>query len=216
MLPALAATAHVGTGVEDYVFAAQADEFGYSQAGLDTYQQQCPVTPAGPRREVGSLQERIDLSLVEEGDLLPFVALARDRQDPLAVEGVGWLAQRHVSEEGVNGRQADVAGADSVASLGLQPLEEPTDKRGVDVLEHQIAGGLDELSCREAQQEAEAVAVAGDGVGARAALGEQVVDEERLEQGRQGGGSHGSTSSLLPMRRSVASRRSSGTASMYQ
>ena len=95
-------------------------------------------------------------------------------------------------------------------------IEELADEGRVEVFDHQVARGLAESAHREVQQKPEAVAVSGNGMRAGPTLSEQAVGEERLQEGREGGGDHDCTSSYLSTRRSVASWSSSGTASMYQ
>ena len=94
-------------------------------------------------------------------------------------------------------------------------IEELAEKAGVEVGEREAGGGTAEARGGEAQEQAEGVAVGGHRVWARPPLLEQAVGKEGLQERGEVGGAHGA-SSRVPVARSVASRRSSGTASMYQ
>jgi hypothetical protein len=48
------------------------------------------------------------------------MAFARDREHPLAVEGVGWLAKSDVSEEGMERGQTRISSSDAIAALLLK------------------------------------------------------------------------------------------------
>src|SRR6266478_7214367 len=133
----------------------------------------------------------------------------------LAVQRVGGLGERYVAEEGVERREASVATASGVAALALEVVEELTEEGSVEIREHEVGRGTAEARGGEPQEQAEGGAVRSDGVRARLPLPEQAVGEEGLQERGEVGGGHGA-SFLGPVARSVASWRSSGTASMYQ
>jgi len=101
-----------------------------------------------------------------------------------------------------------VAGPSTVTALGLEVSEEVADERRVEILERELAWRFVKPLRREAQQEAEAVPVPGDGVGARMPLCEQAVSEERLKMRGEDAVLHRHTSS--PERSSLSSGGSRG------
>ena len=70
---------------------------------------------------------------VEVGDQCPVEAFGRDRQHPGDGLGVFGVGQRGVAEQRVDRGQPGVAGADAVAALGLEMVEEAGDQRCVEV-----------------------------------------------------------------------------------
>ena len=83
-----------------------------------------------------------------------------------------------VAEEGLDGGETGVAGADAVVALSLQRLEEAEQHRDREVLDRQRAGP-DIKSRRDMQDEQlEAVGVALHGVAAEPALVRQMVAQE--------------------------------------
>ena len=95
-----------------------------------------------------------------------FGGMARTRAMVAACSG----AQRRVGEQRVDRGEAVVAGADAVAARGFEVVEERADQRGVKVGEVEPRGRRAQLLLGEAQQQAEGVAVGGDGVRAGLAL----------------------------------------------
>ena len=93
------------------------------------------VASAGPGAAVGRGEQRVDLGFGEVGDQRPVEALGRDRQDARDRGGVLGVAQRGVAEQRVDRGQAGVAGADAVAALVLEVVEERADQRRVEVVE---------------------------------------------------------------------------------
>ncbi len=216
VLAPLAFAPDVGPGSEDHILVAEADQLGDSQTRLDCHQEKRAISSSRPCRCVGRGEQRVDLWPIKELDGSALVAFARHRQNALAEECMGGLAQGHVAEEGTDCGQASVSCACGVAPLGLEVVEELADEARVEVFDPELRRGLSELFGREAQQQTEGIAVSGDGVGARPSLSKQAVGEEGLQKGREAGSGHDSSSWHCCMRRSVASWRSSGTASMYQ
>ena len=125
------------------------------------------------------------------------------------------LFQGDVAEEGVNRRQPSVAAACAVAPFLLQVIEKGDQEWGIDLSEPELRWLLLQPPLGELQEQAERVAVTGDGVGADAPLADQPTREEPLEQpGERGLTPHGR--SPFRSRRSVARRSNSGTAVRYQ
>ena len=145
VLAAFAAAADVRPGCEVHVAAVQAGQLGGAQPGLDRGQQQRVVASAGPGRAVGSVEQRVDLGSSRKVTSARSAALGRDREHALDVLGVFGVAERGVSEQRVDRRQAGVAGADAVAALVLEVVEERGDQRRVEVADVELAGLAAEL-----------------------------------------------------------------------
>jgi hypothetical protein len=119
------------------------------------------------------LEQRVDLGRGEVGEECLIVVLRGDRQDPGDEVGVLGVAQRGVTVEGVDRGQASVAGADAVPAALLERREERGDQLGVENADVQVAG-LDAGAFMDVvQEQPQGVAVGGDRVLARAALGDQ-------------------------------------------
>src|SRR5256714_3054607 len=118
-----------------------------------------------------------------------------------------------VTEQGVDGRQAGVAGGDRVGPFAFQMLEEGPDQRGVQIGDVEL-GRLDAGAAPNGgQQQPAGVPVGGDCVRAGPALAQQLVGEERLQD--RGERAHDRCPNACS-RRPAASARSSGTACRYQ
>ena len=72
------------------------------------------------------------------------MALGRYRQNPLGQGRRVRLMQGDIGEQGPNGDQTGIAGANTVAPLMLEMIEEVADEVGVDILEGQILRRLAE------------------------------------------------------------------------
>jgi hypothetical protein len=214
-LAPLAVGADVGAGAERDVLAAERGQLGDAQPRLDGHEEERVVAPPDPGGGGWDIEEGLDLLLPEEFHDPAREALARDREDPLAQQGVGRLRERDVAEEGVERRTAGIAAARGVAALALEGIEELAEEGGVEVGEREAGGGTAEARGGEAQEQAEGVAVGGHRVRARPPLLQQAIGKEGLQERGKIGGAHGA-SSRGPVARSVASWRSSGTASTYQ
>jgi hypothetical protein len=80
----------------------------------------------------------------------------------------------------VDRSQADIATARTNAAALLQVVEERTDQRCVQIRQRKLRGGFVEPLLGIAQQQAEGVPVAGEGMGTGALLLHQPLGEERL------------------------------------
>src|ERR1019366_3458513 len=107
-----------------------------------------------------------------------------------------------------------VTGPNAVVPHHLQVLEEGADELRVEVREVEIRGALAVPLGREAQQEAEGVAIRGEGVRARPSLDHQPVHQERLQC--RGQGAHRSPPPGRLSRRAAMSSMSSGETDRYQ
>ena len=111
----------------------------------------------------------------EERDQRLIVALGGDRQDALDRGGVLGVTQRGVAKQRADRGQARVAGADRVAALVLEVIEERADQRCLEIVEVEIAGRLAGVLGGEGQQQPDRVAVGGDRVRTGLPLADQPV-----------------------------------------
>jgi hypothetical protein len=214
-LAALAEATNMGAGPEGDVFTPQGDELRYAQARLDRDKEQSAIAATDPGGGVRSGEEGGDLVIIEEFHESALEAFARDGEDLLAVKRPGGLREGHVSEECVDGSQAGVAAAGAVTAILLEVVEELSEESGVEVGEKKAGWGTVKSPLREVQEEAECIAVGPNRMGAGLALFKQALGEEGLRERRELGRAH-SEPSRRRVARSLASWRSSGTASKYQ
>ena len=150
---------------------------------------------------------------VEERDERSVGSLGWDREHALDVVGVFGVSERGVAEQRVDRCQPGVAGADAVAALVLEVVEERGDQWRVEVADVELAGLAAGPLGGEREQQPERVAVGGDRVRAGVALPDQPLGEERLQRRRER--AHrwppGSARAAAP-----ASSSSSGAAVRYQ
>ena len=205
----------MGAGAERHVLSTESGQLGNPQARLDGDEEQRAVAPSDPGGGVGAVEEGLDLLLDEELHDPALKALARDGEHALTVQSVGRVGERDVAEERVECREARVSAAGAIAALAFKVVEELAQERGVEIRKHEARRGAAEGRCGKAQEKAEGISIGGHGVSARAALLDQAVGEEGLQERGEIAGGHGALR-RGPVARSVASRRSSGTASMYQ
>ena len=188
----------------------------YPEAGLNAEEQQGTIAPAVPGREVRDGEERLDLIAVEIFDRALLAALRGHCEYVLAVVQEPWFGQGDEREERADRRQPGVAAAGAVAAPGLEGIQEPPDKFGIDVGEQKIGRLPVETAASEQQEQHEGVAIACHRVGAGAELTLEALGEESLhEQGKRVRRHDPSPSLKACSARSLASFRSSGTASMY-
>ncbi len=127
------------------------------------------------------------------------------------------LADGHVVTEGVDRGEADIPCPRRVAPVLLDVIEKCADERGIQVIERKARGRLAEPLLGKPEQQPKRIAVGRNGMGARSLLADEPFGKETLQQTREGrGGRHGAPVFPASVSRSVASCRSSGTASRYQ
>ena len=171
----------VGAGAERDVVAGERDEFGDPQAGLDREREHRVVAAAGPGGLVAGGEQRVDLGVGEVGQQVLGGPFVRDREHALDRVGVLGVVQREIGEQRVDRREPVVAGLDLVAAVVLEVVEERGDQRRVELRDVEFAGRGAGPVGGKPQQQLEGVAVGGDRVRARLALGEQPIGEERLQ-----------------------------------
>ena len=130
---ALAETVDVraDTGVD--VGDGEPDDLADAQPGLDRQGEHRMVAAAGAGVLVAGAQQCIGFAGVKPGEGVAVHSRCRDRQDALDHFGMLVVAQRGVTEQGVNRGQAGVAGAHAVAANFLQIVEEPGDGVGIKI-----------------------------------------------------------------------------------
>ena len=171
----------MGAGPENDVTAGQVDQLGDSETGLQRDNQQGPVTAPEPCAGIGRRHQRSRFYRVEVSDRRPLILLGRNGKDPMAVMNKLRFMRRDVFEERPDGRQPCVAAADGVATHRLDEAKEATNEVCVKVLELQVRRRATKLIGRVAQQQAEGISVARDGMGARPKTYREMVREEPLK-----------------------------------
>lgn len=151
-LAAFSETAYMSTGSEMYILTAQLRQFRDSQCGLHSEQQQGVIATTDPTLTVGLGEKNSDLIERQECDESAVEAFMRDGQDALNLITVLDLAQRGKAEEGVDGAQAGVPGADAIASLLFQVFEKSTDQRRIEIQEVEFGRDFPPLLLDEVQQ----------------------------------------------------------------
>lgn len=104
----------------------------------------------------------------------------------------------------------------TVVPIDFEVRQKLAQKGGVEFFQAKFGWLPSEALRGEAEQQAEGVTVAGYRVRTGAQLSEQPVGKEALEEGREAMGGHRAPPRCRAIRCSVASWRSSGTASMHQ
>jgi hypothetical protein len=132
-LSPLALAADVGAGAKRHVLAAERGQLGDAQTGLDSDEEESVVAPSDPSGKVWSVEKDIDFLLSKELHDPSLEAFARDGEDPLAEERMGWIRESDIAEESVERCKAGVAAASGVAALALEVVEELAEECGVEV-----------------------------------------------------------------------------------
>jgi len=133
LLSPLSLAAYMSAGSKNDGLALQADKFRYSQPRLDRNQEQGSVPTPDPGRHIRRGDKRVDLIPPEVFNRSPFIALAWNRQYPVAQLGATWLLERDISEKGMDCRQARVPSPCSVRAFAFEVIEELTDKGRVQI-----------------------------------------------------------------------------------
>ena len=150
--------------------------------GVVEEQQQRPV-PQGESPIAGQASEELlDFVAFEVARLGRSGSLHRDGHHPLTDSEHLWVTAGDVVEEGVQCRQALVAGSGVVTSVLFQVAEEAEDALEAEVTDVEL-GDLGALvGGDEAQQESHGVSVAAHRRWAETFHRDQVVDEERVHE----------------------------------
>jgi hypothetical protein len=144
------------------------------------------VALTAPRSPVGCSEDGVHLVVVEIDDTRSAGPLGGDGQDASDELGVLGVPERGLTEKGVDGCQARVAGGGTDVALMLEHVQEPGDRLIIEVREVELSW-LDTVSfVRIKEEQAHAVSIRRDRVGAHVAPSDEVIDEPRLQRGGQG------------------------------
>ena len=178
MFSGLSLAVDMRTRSQDNVLASQAYQLGDPEARLHGEQKQGPVAAPYPSGKVGSPQNGVDLFSVQKFDRPPFVAFGRHREDSLTMQRMGRFLESHVLKEGMNRRQADIAGASAILSAVLEMIEKITNEGHVQILDREIRGCFTEPFFCKMEEQTEGIAIPRYGIGACAPLPAQAVRKE--------------------------------------
>jgi hypothetical protein len=96
---------------------------------------------------------------------------------------MGRFFESNVLKEGMNRCQADVSGASAVLSAVLEMIEEITNERNVQVLDHEIRGRFTEPFFCKMEEQTEGIAIPRNCIGTRSLLSKQSICKKCLKQG---------------------------------
>jgi len=182
VLAPLAVEPEGGGPVEENVVAAEPDRLGHARPGVVEDGEEDRVALAAPGGAIRCGEEGVDLLPGEVAEDGPVEALGGDGEDALGDGERGGVPKGGVPEERADRREAEVAGARAVAPGLLEVVEEREHDGGIEVLDRERGRGTSGALLRETQEDLEGVAVARDGLGAGAALGDETRAEEILEE----------------------------------
>lgn len=133
LLASLAGAAHVGTGAEMHVIAAEPGQLRDPQPCLDGEREKRMVPPPGPGPKVLAREQEVDLVVGEEGHRRAVRARPRYGEHALDDRGVLGVAQPGEAKQRVDRREPRVAGPGAVAALLLEVIKERPDQRRVEL-----------------------------------------------------------------------------------
>jgi hypothetical protein len=204
MFSALSLAVDMRTRSQDNVLARQAYQLRDAKASLHGEKKQGPVAAPYPSGKIGCPQKGVDLFPIQKFDGPPFVAFGRHREDSLTKQRMGRFLESHVLKEGMNRRQADIAGASAILSAVLEMIGKITDKGHVQVLDREIRGCFTEPFFCKMEEQTEGIAIPRDCIGTCSLLSEESIRKEGLKQGGKAGSHYRRASFPLSRRRSVA------------
>src|SRR3984885_4476835 len=195
------------------VFELQPRQLGHPQTRTNRQMQHRPVANAVSRGGIRSVKHRLQLLPQKIGDQTPVRFLERDRQDAAEMLQGCWLPIFEEAEEGLDGRQSDIARHRSVVALIFEILQEGADEAGVELLQRQRRWRDLQSLCseREEQLEAQGIGVARMPTDAPLA-GERFIEERfdkgsnRRHDGLPSAKNPSPAAAMLRMRSAVASR----------
>jgi len=156
-------------------------QLGNPKASLHGEQQQGPVAAPYPSGKVGCPQKGVDLFPIQKFDWPPFVAFGRHREDSLTKQRMGRFFESHVLKEGMNRREADIAGSSAILSVVLEMIEEVTNEGHVQVLDREIRGRFTEPFFCKMEEQTEGIAIPRDCIGTCSLLSMQSIRKEGLK-----------------------------------
>ena len=147
LLSALPQAADVRAGAEVNVAAFEGGELGCAQPGLDGEQEHRVIAPTSPGVAIGRGEQRLDFGFGEERDQRFLEPLGRDREHAADRFGVFGVFERCVVEQRADRGEPGVAGADAVAAVVLEVIEERADQRRVEIADDPVG----RAACRSAR-----------------------------------------------------------------
>ncbi|HEY5149758.1 MAG TPA: hypothetical protein VIJ23_08035 [Mycobacterium sp.] len=129
----LAVKQHRGAPVEQYVSYPQTGDLRNAGAGVVERGEHDGITVTVPGASVGCVQDRGDLCTGQVAQDGPIETLAGDGQHSLRDREGRGVADGRVAHKGVDRGQPGIAGADAVAALGFQVIEEVQHERSIQV-----------------------------------------------------------------------------------
>jgi hypothetical protein len=108
---------------EFHVLAAKRCNLAIAKPGLNRDQQQRSVPFADPRFRIGRCHKRRSFLLGQKRHRAAIISFRRYGQNALAVQRQSGLADRYISEEGVQSRQAIVAGSGTITAIVLKMFQ---------------------------------------------------------------------------------------------
>jgi len=109
----------VSTGTEDDILPAQSGHLREAQPGLNSEQEEGVVPAPAPGTLIRSSEQSFHLGISQESDQPPRLALIRNDEDLLDSGRFSGLLEGDVAEEGTNGGETKVAGANHIVALFL-------------------------------------------------------------------------------------------------
>jgi hypothetical protein len=183
MFSALSLAVDMGTRSQNNVLASQAYQLGNPKASLHGEEQQGTISAPYPGGKVSCPQKGVDLFPIQKFDWPPFVPFGRHSEDSLTKQRMGRFFESNVLKEGMNRRQADISGASAVLSAVLEMIEEITNERNVQVLDHEIRGRFTEPFFCKMEEQTEGIAIPRNCIGTRSLLSKQSICKKCLKQG---------------------------------
>jgi len=162
----------MGPGAENDVAAPQADQLAAAQPCPHSNEQQRPIPPPNPRLQVWGGNQSRDFLLIEELHGAALVAFGWDRENALAMQGVGRLLKSDEAEEGVERGQSDVTGTGRALAMVFDVIEEVAQQGRVEILDTQMVRCSAKALSGKPKEKSKGIPVTGDSVRASTELSE--------------------------------------------
>jgi len=173
----------VSACTERDILVTERRNLAVTETGLRHHEQKRPVTPPDPCVRIGCSDKSGSLFLSQKLHWTALITLRRDRQYALAMQGQCRFTDCYVLKECVKGGKTVVPSPRTVASLQFEVIEEPRQKRSIQLFYAKFGGRAFEALRGELEQQAEGVSVGCDGVRTCTQLLVQSVREETLNEG---------------------------------
>src|SRR5712691_8311775 len=167
-----------GASLTVEVIQAKADQLGHTQTCSKGQMQHRPVPNAELRARVWRIEQRLHLLTRQIANQCLVGLLHRNRMDAARLVEARRQPILQESEEGVDGRQAGVAGPSRVVAFALDVLQEGQQQWCIELFDLELTGFDVQPARCEADHELEAVSVCRAGVRARLPLMREMFAEE--------------------------------------